>query len=276
MPVAIAKMFGSKMMSSGGKPALRVEQAVGALADLDLALERVGLALLVEGHHDRRRAVPPHERRLAQERRLAFLERDRVDDRLSLHALQPRLDHLPFRRVDHHRHAGDVGFGGDQVQESDHRRPGVEHRLVHVDVDHLRAARDLLARDLDGARVIAGENQLRERPRASDVGALADIDEERFVADVERLEAGKAHDAGHGERANPMFFPLPCGGEGVGRRVSCPGAAMTLATPNRDQAKIKRSRGPRRSGFFAAAMSSPLLRSRGCVRGSSRSSRRRD
>jgi hypothetical protein len=31
MPVAIAKMFGSKMMSSGGKPSLFGQELVGAL-----------------------------------------------------------------------------------------------------------------------------------------------------------------------------------------------------------------------------------------------------
>ena len=73
MPVAIAKMFGSKMMSSGGKPTSSTQDLVGALADLDLALERVGLALLVERHHDDGRAVAPRELRVVQELVLAFL-----------------------------------------------------------------------------------------------------------------------------------------------------------------------------------------------------------
>ena len=218
MPVAIAKMFGSKMMSSGGKPTLARQQVVGALADLDLALERVGLALLVEGHHDRRGAVAAHELRLAQELGLAFLQRDRVDDGLALHALEARLDHVPLRRVDHHRHARDVGLGGDQVQELHHRRLRVEHRLVHVDVDDLRAVRDLLARDLDRAGVVAGEDQLRERARAGDVGALADVDEQRVVADVERLEAGEAHDSGApGRRVHGRAQAVAASGTGTFR-----------------------------------------------------------
>ena len=36
------------------------QQPVRALADLDLALDRVGLPLLVERHHDDGRAVAPH------------------------------------------------------------------------------------------------------------------------------------------------------------------------------------------------------------------------
>jgi hypothetical protein len=49
----------------------------------------------------------------------AFLHADRIDDRLALHALQPRLDHLPLRGVDHDRHARDVGLGCDQIEEGD-------------------------------------------------------------------------------------------------------------------------------------------------------------
>ena len=77
------------------------------------------------------------------------------------------------------------------MQEPDHRRLRVEHRLVHVDVDHLRAALHLLARDLDRAREVAGENELGESARAGDVGPLADVDEQRVVVDVERLETGE-------------------------------------------------------------------------------------
>ena len=90
---------------------------------------------------------------------------------------RPGLDHRPFRAVDHDRHAGDVGLGGDQLEEGDHRRLGVEQALVHVDVDDLGAVLDLLARDLDRGGIIVGHDQLLEAGRAGDVGALADIDE---------------------------------------------------------------------------------------------------
>ena len=42
------------------------QQLVGALADLDLALDGVGLARLVEGHHDHRRAVAADGPRLVR------------------------------------------------------------------------------------------------------------------------------------------------------------------------------------------------------------------
>ena len=71
------------------------EQPVGALADLDLALDGVGLPLLVEGHHDDGGAVALHAPGLREEILLALLQADRVHDALALDALQPGLDHVP-------------------------------------------------------------------------------------------------------------------------------------------------------------------------------------
>ncbi len=64
----------------------------------------------------------------------------------------------------------------------------------------LRAVLHLLARNLDRARVVAGEDQPGERARAGDVGALADVDEQRIVVDGQRLESGEAHRAGAARR----------------------------------------------------------------------------
>ena len=82
---------------------------------------------------------------MVQELFLAFLQADRVDDRLALHAFQARLDDFPFGAVDHHRHAGDVRLGGNEVQEAGHRLLAVEQVGVHVDVEDVGPALDLLA-----------------------------------------------------------------------------------------------------------------------------------
>ena len=126
--------------------------------------------------------------------------------RLALHALQAGLDHFPLRRVDHDRHARDVRLRRDQIQEADHRRLRIEHRLVHVDVDDLRAVLDLLARDGERLLELVVQDHSRERLRAGHVGALADVDEERPGRDVERLEAGEAHGViGHGVCASRLL-----------------------------------------------------------------------
>ena len=172
------------------------QDVVGAPADLDLALVGVGLALFIEGHHDRRRAVPAQQLGLLLEGVFTFLHADRVHDGLALHAAQAGLDDAPFGRVDHDRHARDVGFAGDQVQETHHRGLAVEHGLVHVDVDDLRAVLDLLARHRQRLLEVAVQDHPGKGLGAGDVGAFADVDEQGIVADGHRLEAGQAHGFG--------------------------------------------------------------------------------
>ena len=160
-----------------GWKTLADQQVVGARADLDLALLGVGLAGLVERHDDDRGPIVADLAGMGEEFLLALLHADRIDDWLAGDAFETGLDHAPFRAVDHDRHAGDVGLGGDQLEEGDHRRLGVEQALVHVDVDDLGAVLDLLARYFDRGRVVVRHDQLLEAGRAGDVGPLADIDE---------------------------------------------------------------------------------------------------
>ncbi len=146
-----------------GREADLVDQdPVGPLADRLAALEVVGLAVLVEGHHHDRRAVLAAQPGLRAELLLALLHGDRVDDRLALHAAQPGLDDLELRRVDHERHPADVGLAGDQLDEAVHRGDAVDHPLVHVDVDDLRAVLDLLAGDGQRGVVVAVADQVAE------------------------------------------------------------------------------------------------------------------
>ncbi len=122
-----------------GEARLLGEQLVGPHEHGDPPLHAVGLALLVERHDDRRRAVPAAQPGLAQELVLALLERDRVDDAAALELPQPGLDDRPLRAVDHDRDRGDVRLGAQAPQEARHRGDAVEHRLVHVHVEHDRA-----------------------------------------------------------------------------------------------------------------------------------------
>src|SRR5205807_5952013 len=92
----------------GGEARPLGEQPVRALADLDLPLDRVGLALLVEGHDDDAGAVAAHATRLLEHRVLALLEAQRVDDSLSLQALHARFEDRPLRAVDHDREPRDL------------------------------------------------------------------------------------------------------------------------------------------------------------------------
>ena len=89
----------------GRKADLLREDAVGARGDRDLALDGRRLALLVERHDDDGGAVAAHEAGVRPEGLLALLQADRVHDGLALEALQPGLDHVPLRAVEHDRAA---------------------------------------------------------------------------------------------------------------------------------------------------------------------------
>ena len=215
----------------GGKARARCQQLIGALADLGLARKGVGLALFVKGHHDHRGAVAPAQFGLAQELGFTLLHADGIDDGLALHALETGFDDLPLRRVDHDRHARNIRLRGDEVQETHHRRPGIEHRLIHVDVDHLGAVLDLLACHSEGLVVLFGEDQAGERLGAGDVGALADVDEQAVVTDVERFHARQAqHRFGHRQFARRQVL------DRLGDGVNVLGRGAAAATGDVDQA----------------------------------------
>ena len=67
----------------------------GAFADCHFAMDRVCLAFFIECHDDHCRTVSQTQTCGLQEGLLAFFQTDGVDDRLALHAFQPRLEHGP-------------------------------------------------------------------------------------------------------------------------------------------------------------------------------------
>ena len=163
--------------------------------DLDLSLGGVGLPVFVEGHHDHCCTVITAHFCLRQELVDPFFHRDRVDDRLALHALEPGLDDRELRRIDHHRHARDVGLGGDEVEKRDHCSFGIEQTLVHVDVDDLRTVLDLIVGNVQRFGVVAVGDQPTELRGPGYVGPFADIDERDVVGERERFETRQLQSA---------------------------------------------------------------------------------
>src|ERR687898_802166 len=119
---------------------------VGAGANLDLPLLCVRLPL--EAHYDHGGAVLLQRLRPPDELLFTLLDADGVDDRLTLPALEARLDDRPFRGVDHDGYARDVRLARDEVEEVDHRLLAFEHPLVHVDVYDLGTVLHLILRYL--------------------------------------------------------------------------------------------------------------------------------
>ena len=129
------------------------QDPVGAGADLDSPLDGRRLAPA------RRRPSPRPRRRSAGRAGPGRLKTSSPSLReiefttpLPWRHLSPASITLQFERVDHDRDAGDVGLGGEQVQERRHGLVRVEQPLVHVHVEDLGAALDLLAGDLRGPR----------------------------------------------------------------------------------------------------------------------------
>src|SRR5262249_38073561 len=130
--------------------------------------------------------------RLLEEVIDAFLQADRIDDALALQTLQARLDDLELRAIDHDRHVGEGRLVGEEMEKARHRLFAVDEVGVHVDVEDVGAAFDLLASDLDGLVEVAVLDEAFELERAGDVAALADHDEVGFRPDGEDFVAGEA------------------------------------------------------------------------------------
>src|SRR3984893_10174904 len=152
------------------------QDPVGALTDTDLVLVSRGLALFVEGHHHDRRAIFQNSSGVFAKLLFAFFQGDRVHDPLALKALEPCLDDLPFRGVDHKGHLGDFGFASQQLKIACHCRHAVDHALVHADVEDVRAILNLLPGYAYSFFILAVLDQLRKLGRTGHIGQLTDDD----------------------------------------------------------------------------------------------------
>ena len=168
------------------------EQVVRPTENLDLALDGLGLAALVERHHDDCGAEATNDPRLLEKRLLPLLERDRVHDTLALEAAEPGFERPEARAVDHDRKARRLGLGREQVEERRHRLLGVQEVGVHVHVEEVRPTAHLLERHGDGALEVVRLDQQPEARGSGHVRPLADDDEPRVGPDDERLEPGEA------------------------------------------------------------------------------------
>ncbi len=173
------------------------QDVVGAFADFFFARLGVGLAGFIEGHHHHGGAVALAQLGVVNELLDAFLHADGVDDALALDALEAGFDYFPLGGVDHDRHAGDVRLAGNQIEEGDHGLLRIEHPFVHVDVDHLGAGFHLLQGDFQGFGVVVFTDQTGEACGTGNVGALADVDEQRAAVNGERLQARQSASLGN-------------------------------------------------------------------------------
>ena len=177
------------------------QNAVSALADGDLALVGVGLALLVKGHDHGGGTVAAHQSGLALELGHAFFHADGVDDTFALHTAQAGLDDAPLAGVDHDRNPRNIWLGRYQIEKAHHGGLAVEHGLIHVDVDDLGAVFHLLARHGQCLLKVPVQDHAGERLGTGHIGALTDVDKQRIAIDEDRLQTGQHH-GGDGNRGH--------------------------------------------------------------------------
>ena len=77
----------------GGETHYLGQHAIGALTDFNFALIRIGLTFFIKGHYYHRCAIAATEFGLTLKLFLAFFERNRINNRLTLNALQAGFDH---------------------------------------------------------------------------------------------------------------------------------------------------------------------------------------
>ena len=193
----------------GVHPVLVADELVDALGDLELALARLGHADLVDRQRDQRGAVLHRDRDDLVELVAAGLEVDRVDDRAARDLVERGRDDLGLGRVDLDRRGlGERDLLGDEA-----------HLLVLVlalgqrdaEVEHVRAALDLVLGDLHEPVVVVGQQQLLGLARALRVHALADDRRRAAPARAARRRSSRRRAAGAARGA---------------RRPSCAGAAL--------------------------------------------------
>ena len=138
------------------------QQTVRSVSHLPAFFEGGSLSLLVKEHHHRGSAVAPHQPGFLQEILLTLLQADGVDNRFALYALQPCLQHLPLRRIDHDGKLRDVRLAHQYVDEPSHGCGAVNHGIIHAYVNHLCATLHLVTRHIERCREIPLADQPRE------------------------------------------------------------------------------------------------------------------
>ena len=224
-PVAIGKVRQSTMMSPTSHAPVAGEVLDQPGGHRDLPLRGAGLALLVDGQRDHRRAVLADQRHHPGDprvRAVAVLVVHRVDHRAAAEQLQAGLDHRGLGGVEHERQGG---RGGQPAGDLAHVRDAVPADVVDAHVEQVRAVPGLRPGDLHAVVVPAGQHRVAERLGAVGVGPLPDREERGVLP--ERHVLVQRGDARLGLRA--ALGPRPAAAEAPGQRGDVLGGGAAAA-----------------------------------------------
>ncbi len=88
---------------------------VCALTNRHSPLKSIGLASLIKSHHHDCRTVFHRKSSLTDKFFLTLFQTYRINDRLTLNALEPSLNNFPFRRIQHDRDSADIRLCCNQI-----------------------------------------------------------------------------------------------------------------------------------------------------------------
>ena len=156
----------------GGEAELLGKKIEGAFANAHFFVSLSCLTLFVKRHHDSCSTVAANQFSTPEELFFAIFQADRIDDRLTLNTLEACFEDFPFGAVNHDGHCTDVRLPRDEPQVFGHRLCTIQQGVIHVDIDHARAALNLIPRDLNGFLKQFFPNQASKLSGARHIGPL--------------------------------------------------------------------------------------------------------
>ena len=245
-PVVSVKVSASKISSSRSMPCSSQTSSTMRLATSSLRSRVLRHADLVDRQRDQRGAVLHRDRDDRVELVAAGLEVDRVDDRAAGDLVERGLDHVGLGRVDlDRRRLRQRDLLGDEA-----------HLLVLVlalgqrdaEVEHVRAALDLVLGDLQQAVVVVGQQQLLGLARALRVHALADDRRRAAPARAARRRSSSDTCGGRGAAARADW----CGARSARGSRGCARAWCRSSRRRCRRRSARRTRRARRPAVRAA------------------------
>ena len=156
------------------------QDAISTSAHFNLTFVSICLTFLIESHDYSSSTQLLYHSGTFYKNPLSFLQRNGIDDRLSLQTFQACLYDFPLGRVYHNRNTGNLRFGHDEIQESLHFFLGIQQAVIHIHIDDQGSIFYLFTGNTQCFFVVLFVNQAEEFTGTSHIASLTYIDKTDF------------------------------------------------------------------------------------------------
>mmetsp|Transcript_21789 Transcript_21789/g.32113 ORF Transcript_21789/g.32113 Transcript_21789/m.32113 type:complete len:275 (-) Transcript_21789:1416-2240(-) len=153
------------------------QNVIRTLANAHLLICGGGLTILIEGHTDYGSSMLLQQSRLLLEKFLSNLQRNRVDNGLTLAPLQTCHDNLKLRGIKHKWHLAHIRLGHSDLHKLLHGSNSIQQTIIDIDINHMSSILDLLLCNVHGSGVVTCHHQLLEADRSRNITTLSYIQE---------------------------------------------------------------------------------------------------